>query len=393
MEKITIKRFLLVVIFVFLVSIIGTSVFAEDGLQEAERSALGWLLEGIDSNCPPATYTTSDPLIASASYTYENALTALALMAAGDFDRAKGLLDVFVDCMENDGEFNDRFRNAYAVGNAGELPGYWNDAQKAWLQDAYQVGAGTKSSAAAAVALLTGYQNSPDEGYLNTAVSAVDWVIDNCQDSNPGFTAGYNGWPNAETPGAVTVLTYKSTSDNIWMYAACKMLADLTGWDKYSEAATSAYSFVTEKMYTPGDSRFFQGTVDDGSTPASDLVLVDVQALAALCMDNDSGMNNIKQAAASDGGYSYDNSNKSGSWLEGTAIAALAWKEIGETEKAESVLNAMQKFQLPSGAFPQASVPELLTGELRVLNDWPTTGAAAWFIMAVNGYNPFSVIK
>ena len=62
MEKITIKRFLLVVIFVFLVSIIGTSVFAEDGLQEAERSALGWLLEGIDSNCPPATYTTSDPL-------------------------------------------------------------------------------------------------------------------------------------------------------------------------------------------------------------------------------------------------------------------------------------------------------------------------------------------
>ena len=110
-------------------------------------------------------------------------------------------------------------------------------------------------------------------------------------------------------------------------------------------------------------------------------------------MDNDSGMNNIKQAAASDGGYSYDNSNKSGSWLEGTAIAALAWKEIGETEKAESVLNAMQKFQLPSGAFPQASVPELLTGELRVLNDWPTTGAAAWFIMAVNGYNPFSVIK
>lgn len=393
MENVSLKRVFVSVVLVLLIGTIFSSVFAEGEFQDAEKAALAWLQSAVDSDCPPATYITEDPLIGSASYTYENAMIALALMSEGDFEHAKEILDAFADGMENDGEFNDRFRNAYAVGSPGDLPGYWNDAQRAWLQDAYQVGTGTKGSAAAVVALLTGYKNSPEEKYLNTAVAAIDWIIDSCQDSNPGFTSGYNGWPNAEDPNAVTILTYKSTADNIWMYAACKMLSSVTGWDKYSDAASSAYTFITEKMYASGDSRFFQGTVEDGITPAPDLILVDVQALAALCLDNDSGMNNIKQAAAADDGYSYDNSNKTGSWLEGTAIAALAWKEIGESEKAENVLNAMQKFQLPSGAFPQASIPELLTGELRVINDWPTTGATAWFIMAVNGFNPFSIIK
>jgi hypothetical protein len=253
------------------------------------------------------------------------------------------------------------------------------------------VGTGTKSSAAAAVSLITYYESDPDDKYLNTAMKGIDWVIGNCQDDNPGFTSGYNGWPKAD---AAVLLTYKSTVDNLWMYAACKLLADKTGWDKYSEAAESAYTFLTENMYSSGDSRFFQGTAEDGISPVTNLVPVDVQSLAVLCLDNDSGMDNIGLAQAVDGGYAYDNSAVNGSWLEGTAMVALALKQIGNDEMAETVLSAMPGFQLPSGAFPQASIPELGTGELgRTINNWPDIGAAAWFILAVDNFSPFRGVK
>ena len=100
-------------------------------------------------------------------------------------------------------------------------------------------------------------------------------------------------------------------------------------------------------------------------------------------------MDNIAMCRTGDGGYAYDNSNLSGSWLEGSAMAALALKEIGEGEKADAVLSMMEKLQLPSGIFPQASIPELKTGEQdRVIQDVPSVAPCAWFILAVNGTNP-----
>ena len=105
---------------------------------------------------------------------------------------------------------------------------------------------------------------------------------------------------------------------------------------------------------------------------------------------DDSGIDNMEKCLADDGGYSYDNSDTSGSWLEGTAIAALALKETGDKEGADKAISAMENFQLSSGTFPQASVPELATGETdHIINDLPSIGACAWFILAVNGWNPF----
>jgi hypothetical protein len=49
----------------------------------------------------------------------------------------------------------------------------------------------------------------------------------------------------------------------------------------------------------------------------------------------------------------------------------------------------METVQLTSGAFPQASIPELRTGEAdTVFKDWPSVGPCAWFILAVNEQNP-----
>ena len=391
MKKGAIRFVFTLVLTVLAAGMVFTSVFAGEEVTAAKDAALAWLQGAVGRQCPPATFETDDPLIAVSSYTYENAVTALALMAEGDMDGAKKILDAFVQGMQNDTEFSDRFRNAYMAGNAATVPGYWNNAAGQWVQDAYQVGSSTKSSAAAAVALMSYYLSDPVEDYLNTAVKGINWVLGYCADANPGFTAGYNGWPKAE---AETKLTYKAAVDNLWMYAACRMLADQTGWNVYAEAADSAYSFLTEAMYSAGDSRFFQGTAEDGVTPVANLIMVDVQALAALCLDNDAGMDNIGLARAADGGYAYDNSATNGSWLEGSAMAALALKQTGNEEAADAVLSAIQQFRLPSGSFPQASIAELRTGELnRTINNWPTLGAAAWFILAADNYDPFAPIK
>ena len=385
-----VKRIYGIVLTAFLSGTVVISAMAADTAdthQQAKDAAAAYLRSSLAGQCPIPTYETEDPLISSASYTYENAITALAFMSEGDYESAAAVLDALTACMENDTELPDRFRNAYMAGKTSDLPGYWNDEAEAWIQDAYQVGTSTKSSCAAAVALLTYNSASTNDAYLNTALSAVDWVISECQDDTPGFTAGYTGW---QTTDECTVFTYKSAVDNLWMYAACTMLEEATGWSKYADAADSALTFLTETMYSSGDSRFFQGTKDDGKTPLTSLITTDAQALAAIFLDDISGMDNIRKCLTKDGGYSYDNSSTDGFWLEGTAIAALALDRTGEEATAETALQAMEQQQLSSGTFPQASVPELKTGEKdRVLNNWPTTGACAWYILAANGYEFF----
>ena len=383
------RRILPAVLAVILVVSLTVSALADGGQEQAKKAAISFLKAAVADKCPIVSYETDDPLLSVSSYTYDSAIAALALMSEGDYESAGKILDAFVTAMQSDAEHDNRFRNAYMAGNAATPPGYWNNEQGAWLQDAYHVGTGTKSSCAAAVALLTYHKAVPKEDYLNTAGNAINWIIDNCRDGNPGFSSGFNGW---KAENKYTDLTYKSTSDNLWMAAACGMLAEATGWNKYTEAAASARQFVTEQMYSAGDSRFFQGTAEDGVTPVTNLVLVDVQALAELCLGDDSGMDNIAMCRAGDGGYAYDNSNISGSWLEGSAMAALALKEIGEGDKADTVLAMMEKLQRPSGIFPQTSVPELKTGEKdRIITDIPSVAPSAWFILAVNGSNPLGI--
>ena len=380
------KRVLCVVMAMIFAAALVTAASAEGGHEEAKKAALGYLKAAVKENCPIRTYETDDPLIASASYTYESAIAALALMSEGETEDAAKILDAMVTGMAGDNEkFRDRFRNAHMVGSAADLPGYWNSEKEQWLQDAYQVGTSTKSSAAAAVALLTYNAANPNSKYVDTAAAGMDWILANCKDGNPGFTSGYTGWYGE----SFTTLTYKTTEDNLWLAAACRLLAKATGWNSYSEAEASALQFVKESMFSSGDTRYFQGTKEDGVTPAASLIQTGVQALAELCLDDDAGMDNIEKCRAADGGYSYDNAVTDGSLLEDTAKAALALKLIGETEKAEEVLAMMEGLQLPSGTFPQASIPELKTGEKdMVFRDWPSVGVCAWFILAANGTNP-----
>ena len=67
----------------------------------------------------------------------------------------------------------------------------------------------------------------------------------------------------------------------------------------------------------------------------------------------------------------------------------------GEDEKADAALKALCAIQLDSGLFPAATVEKLSTGiYLADGTPWeysnePHIASAAWFILAVHGFNPY----
>lgn len=358
---------------------------------DAKGKAAAYLRQKLEEQSPMQTFETDEPSLSNAAYSYDSAVSALAFISENDLKSAQHILDTFVAGISADSEYNDRIRNAYMSGNAGALPGYWSAEAGSWLQDAYQVGTSTCATSAAAVALLTYNAAEPNFKYVDTAKKGIDWILDNCSDSNPGYSAGYDGWPKADN---ATIYTTKGTLDNLWLYSACRMLAEVTGSARYSEAAEKAYSFVKDKMYSSGDSRFFEGTDADGISPNTGIVTVDAQCMAYLVLGDDSGLDNVNSSCKSgEGGFAYDNTREGadGFWVEGTAMAALSYALLGESDDADRILSVVEAAQLPSGGFPEASVPDLPTGDLaKSFTGMPRIASCAWYIMAASSYNPFS---
>jgi hypothetical protein len=91
-----------------------------------------------------------------------------------------------------------------------------------------------------------------------------------------------------------------------------------------------------------------------------------------------------------EGGYPFHKANSNGGyWSEGTAFTALMFRTLGAEDKSLPAFRALQQIQLPSGGFPAATVPALTTGESWTYGTDTHIAPAAWFVMAVNGFNPY----
>ncbi len=233
--------------------------------------------------------------------------------------------------------------------------------------------------------------------YIDTARTLMDWVIDECSDSKPGFTAGYDGWP--EDGGVVYKFTYKSIEHNIDAYSSFTRLYELTGDDRYSQAADSALSFILS-MYDENEKVFYTGTGDDGVTASTENIVLDAQVWSALALgdsfgDYESCLDKVS-AMDCDGGYPFCESNANGGWwAEGTAYTALMYRLRDRNKPAIQALDALCAIQLENGLFPASTVDNLstgiylFTGEPWVYDSSAHIAPAAWFIMAVNGFNPY----
>ena len=362
-----------------------------------------------DAHCMLRSYDTDNLYIRNAAFSYDNALAAMAYLSAERKDEAARLLDAFVYAVEHDRYRPGRVRNAYAAGDITAFPG-WNDAARlpgwydaesgSWYEDRYQTGSNVGNTSYVALALLQYDALYGSERYLNTAAALMDWVIDNCADGNPGFTGGCDGWPEG---GADTtyMFTYKSIEHNIDAYAAFRQLYARTGERRFADAADSALTFI-KAMYDAESQVFYTGTLDDGVTPSADNLVLDAQVWACMALGEDfepyeASLEAVAAMRVAEGGYPFCASNVNGGWwAEGTAYTALMYRLRGEDERAAAALDALQSIQLESGLFPAATVDNLSTGfGLFDGSPWeygtaPHIAPTAWFVMAVNGFNPYA---
>ncbi|MBQ3329644.1 MAG: hypothetical protein IJG87_00530 [Ruminococcus sp.] len=353
------------------------------------------------------SYDTDQKELELTAYTYDNALTAMAFISEGRQTDAQDLLDAFVYVVGNDRYQSGRIRNAYASDmvmwtadngkKSVKLPGWYNGSE--WCEDAQQVGSGTGNTSYAALALLQ-YDNAyGTDKYLDTAKALMDWVIADCSDDHSGFTAGVNGWPEEE--GRAQILTYKSTEHNIDAYAAFRQLYEVTGDEKYQQAADSALAFI-KSMYNPEGGYFYTGTGDDGVTPNTEAVVLDTQVWSALAMGDaykpyEKALDLVDQMKTPEGAYPFCKENQNGGfWCEGTAFTALMYRLNGDEARFTDIMNVLCDTQLENGLFPAATVDNLSTGMyLPDGSPWeyrsdPHIAPAAWFVMAANGFDPYT---
>ena len=354
------------------------------------------------------SYDTGNIYIHNAAFSYDNALAAMAFLSAGRREEAEEILDAFVYAAETDRYRPGRVRNAYASADIISFPGWdgaarlpgWYDPEKAqWLEDRYQTGSNVGNTSYVALALLQYDALYGSEKYLETARRLMDWVTENCRDGAPGFTAGYDGWPEAGEE-ATYVFTYKSIEHNIDAYAAFRQLYARTGGQQYADAAESAAELI-RSLYDGQRNLFCTGTGDDGMTPSPENIVLDAQVWACMALGEafapyEEALRAVEEMKQPEGGYPFCAANANGGWwAEGTAYTALMYRLRGEDGPAEDALKALETIQLETGLFPAATVPNLSTGfELFDGSPWeygdaPHIAPTAWFVMAVNGFNPY----
>ncbi len=339
------------------------------------------------------------------AFSYDNALAAMAFIAAGKREQAKAILDAFVYAVKNDRYQPDRLRNAYAYGCISPFPGWesgtrlpgWYDAEtKAYYEDQYQVGTNVGNSSYVALALLQYHKAYGGDEYVHLAKTLMDWVLTRT-DNTPGFTGGYDGWPEA---GEVTEYTYKSIEHNIDAYAAFRQLYAITGEEKYKAAADNAFQFI-KSMYDPKERVFYTGTQPDGVTPNKENIVLDAQVWCALALGEGftpylPALERVVAMQTEEGGLPFHEANTNGGyWPEGTAFTALCFNQFGYDKPAGKAFEALVAIQLETGGFPASTVKELttgftlFTGEPWVYPDSPHIAPTAWFVMAVRDFNPY----
>ena len=352
------------------------------------------------------------------AFLYDNALAAVVLSRAGAQSHAEIIADAIVFAQTHDRTFHDgRLRNTYNSGDpvsdsgrsiaAGKvtirIPGFWQNGR--WQEDAYTVSTSTGNMAWAILALCSAAKNAPEEKraeYLEAAVRAADFVL-TLRSENGGFTAGYEGWDDAQTKA-----TYKSTEHNIDLYCAFTLLSDsLAATEQeraaeYGDAAQYAKAFVFS-MYDPKLHCFYTGTEADGKTVSDGVIPLDTNSLAVLAFgseltDAEQVLSFVEERMTVGYGFDFSAGDLDGIWNEGTAQMAVCYLLLGDTEKYDRLMAYLDTQTEKDGSISAADKDDLSTGfvisgsdMLWVYHHEQSIGATGWLALAQLGENPFDL--
>ncbi|GIL38769.1 hypothetical protein [Roseiterribacter gracilis] len=356
---------------------------------------------------------TLGPALLTASFSYDQALATIALVACGDVPHARRTGEALLRAVEHDRHFTDgRVRNAYRAGPIEEtspaLNGWWDNDKQRWFEDSYQVGTATGNQIWVALALLTLDEASGDHRFGKAAATAMRFVATRLQtnDGPRGFAGGFVGFE--PEPSAYP---WRSTEHNLDAAAAFAWLARREpNAPLWRTDETSARGFV-DAAWMANEGRFATGTGADGVTFERKTSALDVQVWPLLAIAKPpeawrAALRWIEQRhAVGKRGYDF-NDDRDGVWPEGTAQAALAFHAIGDTAKSRALLTALEEARTPNGfylsALPNDPASDRITtgfssddgaGVQIVYTKRGHLGATCWVLLARLGWNPFTGSK
>jgi len=345
---------------------------------------------------PPA-----EPALATAAFTYDNAVAAIALTACGRDGQARRIAAALADAALHDrAGASGRLRNAYR-GGAQQVPpppnGWWDARLGRWSEDDYQVGTATGNVAWAGLALMTVGQRQGERRFIDAAAQLAAWVVDNASDA-----VGFSGGAFGNDIGARR-LGWISTEHNIDLAALFSWLAASGRPGGWEAPRRKARSFVAT-MWDAADGHFLTGTLPDGATPNRATSAVDIQFWAPLLADADPdwrrALDYARRAHGAEGGFDF-NDDRDGMWVEGTAHAVLAFRHAGRGAEADRYLAEIAREFSPGGYLWATRRPRITTGlaigpDSRTADFYyyrrPHLGATAWAVLAALDWNPFATM-
>ncbi|MEL6865060.1 MAG: T9SS type A sorting domain-containing protein [Bacteroidota bacterium] len=358
-----------------------------------------------------------------AAHVYDNALlliTYLGLYRRTCDERyleyARHIGNAFIFAMLHDRFYTDkRLRNVYKSGlvmsynDTIRHAGWWDELEATFYEDRYFVSTSTGNMAYAGLALTSLFEISKEQIYLDAAKDIANWCIQNTWSTvGPGgFTGGIEGFQGAQAKA-----TWKSSEHNLDLRALFIRLYRITNEIEYKTAADHAHAFVLS-MWNDEDKHFWTGTIADGMTISEDhnRIPLDVQPWFIMAFADWPEVSSYYACLdwAKENCYKPDfdifgsqlpafdfNSDLDGAWMEGTAQMALAYKMIGKTAAADSLLATIEYVQVNADfnngqGIIAASIDHLTTGFNWEYHRRLALGSTCWYLLAALGVNPYFV--
>jgi hypothetical protein len=357
----------------------------------------------------PSFPTVEQGPLHSSAFLYDNAVAAIALIGCGQPAAARRIGDAILIALDNDRFWHDgRLRNSYLAGALDKkviakkapikLGGWWDEEQRRWLEDRYQVGSDNGNMAWAMLALLA-LDKTGDARYRAAAIRIGKWISTQRDARGAG---GFTGGTFAHEPQP-SIIRWKSTEHNTDLAAAFTQLEQITGDKFWRETATAATQFVVS---TWDDKRrcFNTGSGDDGVT-INPFIVLDAQiwpllALPAASQRYAKAIDCVQEWLSYQQGFAYSEV-RDGVWTEGSAQVLLLFKLLGRNADAQRLEQAIEQQRTPEGSYYASSAPKLPTGFMlatdpsqpRLYYRLPHLGALAWVALAERGFNPFTGTK
>jgi hypothetical protein len=293
------------------------------------------------------------------SYTYDDALAAMAFLSVGDRLSAQRVLDGFVRIGQAPGGgFLHRYRTSGASAGGTLAAGH-----NAYLLQAMNL-----------FSWRTG-----DRRYDSIARSIADFLL-TLQDRADGGVLGRPG------------VTWKSTENNLAAYSALANLALVQNLPAYGIRATQIGNFLVRECWN--GTRFLTGKND--STIVTDAQALGLQVLGAGYANGSFWVESYTKATQRYSGKKqvtgFDlNTDRDTVWTEGTLQQALAfWLAIDNARFAFYRTEAEKLIQ-PSGAFWAAS-NRGTTGFGDFFERWQAVAPTAWYIFVSNQDNVLGLL-